>query len=220
MFKRIALLSSTQVDELRAIAAAAPFVDGRISNPHNKAKNNSQLHDPAAYQRSAALMLDAFRVSEEFRDFAFPRTIAPPMLSRYKVGMHYGPHADAALLQLPQGLIRSDLSCTIFLTDPADYDGGALAVQLGDCTLRFRESAGTAIVYPSTTLHQVEPVTRGERLVALTFIQSRIADPAKRSMMYELNEVAALEGLGMAAESYTRLSVVQANLMRLFADMP
>lgn len=220
MFRRIELLSPAQVEELRAIAAAAPFVDGRISNPHNTAKNNTQLHDPAAYQRAATLMLDAFRASDEFREFAFPRTIAPPLLSRYEVGMHYGPHADAALLQLPQGLIRSDLSCTIFLSDPADYDGGALHVRLGEADLRFREPAGTAIVYPSTTLHQVEPVTRGRRLVGLTFIQSRIADTERRTLMYDLNEVAALEGLAMAPENRTRLSLVQANLMRMFADMP
>lgn len=220
MFKRIDLLSGDGVAELRRIAAAATFVDGRVSNPHNRAKNNTQLHDAQAYRTSSAIMLDALGAHEDFRNFAFPRTVAPPMLSRYRPGMHYGLHADAALLQLPQGLIRSDLSCTIFLSDPGDYEGGALRIRLGEADLRFRERPGTAIVYPSTTLHEVEPVTRGERLVGLTFIQSRIADERRRALLYELNEVAALEGLTMAPENYTRLSAIQANLLRLWADMP
>src|SRR3546814_17495510 len=87
----------------------------------------------------------------------------------------------------------SDL-CTVFLNDPADYDGGALHVELGSADLRFKEAPGVAVVYPSHTLHEVEPVTRGERLVAVTFIQSLIPDVQHRQLMHELNEVAALEG--------------------------
>ena len=78
-----------------------PFVDGRITNPHNKTKNNQQLHDAGAYQKSSQLLLQAFARSEEFRDFAFPVMIAPPLITRYQPGMHYGAHADAAFIQLP-----------------------------------------------------------------------------------------------------------------------
>ena len=106
--------------------------------------------------------------------------------------------------------LRSDLSCTIFLNDPASYEGGALRIQLGTREERFRGAPGSAIVYPSTTMHEVEAVTKGERFVAITFIQSRIADGFRRELLYELNEVAALEGLGMAPENFARLQLIGA----------
>jgi PKHD-type hydroxylase len=144
----------------------------------------------------------------------------PPMMTRYTSEMRYGAHADAAFLQLGETPIRSDLSCTIFLSDPGAYEGGALRIQLGTSELSFKGKAGSAIVYPSDMLHEVEPVTGGERLVAITFIQSRIADKVRRELLYELNEVAALEGLGMQPENYTRLQLVQANLLRCWGDKP
>lgn len=220
MYRVLSLLSGTEVAECRRIAASAPFVDGRISNPHNTAKVNEQLHDPGAYQKSAQLLMTAFKRSEEFRNFAFPALIASPMITRYHPGMKYGAHADAAFIQLPTGPIRSDLSCTIFLNDPGDYEGGALHIRLGDADLRFRLSPGEAVVYPSDTLHEVEPVTRGERLVAITFIQSRVPDPFKRNLLFDLNEVAALEGLKMEPENYTRIQLVQQNLLRFWGEKP
>ena len=220
MYRILKLLTDAEIDECRRIAAQAPFVDGRISNPHNKAKVNEQLHDAQAYQKSSQLLLNAFGRSEEFREFAFPVTIAPPLITRYNPGMHYGAHADAAFIPLPSGPIRSDLSCTVFLNDPQDYDGGELHVRLGDADLQFKLQPGEAIVHPSDTLHQVVPVTRGERLVAITFIQSRIQDPFRRSMLFELNEVAALEGLNMSQENFSRLQLVQANLLRYWAEKP
>ena len=91
---------------------------GEITNPHNTAKQNEQLHEPAAYQQSAKLLHAALMRSEEFVDFAFPVSMAPPLMTRYKPGMKYGAHTDAAFLKLPGGTMRSDLSCTIFLNDP------------------------------------------------------------------------------------------------------
>jgi len=134
--------------------------------------------------------------------------------------MKYGAHADSAFIQLPAGTIRSDLSCTIFLNDPEEYDGGELHIRLGDGDLSFKLSPGEAVVYPSDTLHQVVPVTRGERLVAITFIQSRVADPFRRNLLFDLNEVAALEGLKMDPDNYSRLQLVQQNLLRHWADQP
>ena len=220
MFRVLDILTPAEVDECRKIAASTPFVDGRITNPHNKAKVNEQLHDPKAYERSSSLILRAFGRSPEFAEFAFPAVIAPPLLTRYQPGMRYGAHADAAFLSVAGTTLRSDLSCTIFLNDPKDYDGGELHIRLTDADLRFKLQPGQAIVYPSDTLHQVVPVTRGERLVAITFIQSRLPDPFQRSMMFELNEVAALEGLRMAPENYSRMQLIQANLLRYWGDKP
>ncbi len=220
MYRILQLLTDAEIAECRRIAATAPFVDGRITNPHNTAKQNEQLHEPQAYQKSSQLLLQAFMRSEEFRDFAFPVTIAPPFLTRYRPGMKYGKHTDAAFLRSPQGDLRSDLSCTVFLSNPEDYEGGSLHIQYGDADLRFKLGAGEAVVYPSDTLHEVEPVTRGERLVAVTFIQSRIQDPFRRNLLYDLNEVAALEGLNMSPTNYTRLQLVQNQLLRYWGEKP
>ena len=221
MFREIPdLLSAQQVGELARIAASARFVDGRISNPHSTVKRNLQLDDDDAYRQSSQLVLQALYGHEDFRNFAFPVAILPPLMTRYTPDMRYGFHADAAFLQLGKQTLRSDLSCTIFLSDPASFEGGALRIQLGTRELAFKGAPGSAIVYPSDKLHEVEQVTSGERLVAITFIQSRIADPLRRELLYELNEVAALEGLKMDPENYARLQLVQANLLRQWMDRP
>ncbi|HEX8640294.1 MAG TPA: Fe2+-dependent dioxygenase [Allosphingosinicella sp.] len=219
MFKEIPdLLTPAQVAELSRIAQSGRFVDGRISNPYSTVKQNLQLHDEAAYQKSSQIMMKALYAHEDFRNYAFPVAMLPPLMTRYTPSMRYGAHADAAFLQLGNTTLRSDLSCTIFLGDPSSYEGGALRIQLGTRDARFRGAPGSAIIYPSTTMHEVEPVTRGERFVAITFIQSRIADTFRRELLYELNEVAALEGLGMAPENFTRLQLIQANLLRHWGD--
>jgi PKHD-type hydroxylase len=220
MYRIVDILSPQEVAQCRQIAAAATFVDGKVSNPHNKAKQNEQLHEQTAYQRSAKIIVDAMRRSVEFLEFVFPAQIAPPLLTRYRPGMRYGAHADAAYLPLPGGTLRSDISCTVFLNDPESYDGGALHIRLGDGDLRFKLKPGQTILYPSNTLHEVEPVTKGERLVAITFIQSRVPDPFHRSMIFELNEVAAIEGNNMSPENFSRLQLIQANLLRYWGDMP
>lgn len=221
MFREIQFLDSARVTELRRIAAAAPFADGRITNPHSKVKQNLQLHDEAAYQQSAGLLARAVMSNEEFLAYAFPAKIAPPLLTRYEPGMRYGAHSDSALINAREvGLLRSDLSCTIFLSEPADYEGGALVVQLGSAKVRFKLQPGFGIVYPSTTLHEVEPVKRGERLAAVTFIQSCIPEQNRRDMLFELNEIAALEGLKMTEENFTRLQLVRDNLLRHWTDKP
>ncbi len=218
MYRVLQILTAQEVDECRKIAASSPFVDGRITNPHNVAKQNEQLHDQAGYQRSAQIFQAAMLRSPELLEFAFPVKIAPPLLTRYKPGMKYGLHTDAAFMQIPNLNLRSDLSCTIFLGDPASYEGGALHIKLGDADIRFKLKPGEAIIYPSDTLHEVEPVTKGERLVAITFIQSRIQDPFRRNLLFNLNEVAALEGLTMKPENFTALQLIQQQLLRYWGD--
>lgn len=220
MYRVLELLTGAEIAECCRIAASAQFVHGRITNPHNKAKQNEQLHEAQAYQKSSQLLLQAFARSEEFREFAFPTQIAPPMITRYQPGMQYGAHADAAFIQLQGGMIRSDLSCTVFLNEPESYEGGSLHIQLGDAEIQFKLPPGYAILYPSDTLHQVDPVTSGERLVAITFIQSRISDPFRRNLLFNLNEVAALEGLQMQPENFARLQLIQNQLLRYWGDKP
>ena len=220
MYKILPILTPQEVEECRKIATTAPFVDGRITNPHNTAKQNEQLHDQSAYQRSAQLLQQALVRNEDLINFVFPVKIAPPLITRYKPGMKYGFHTDVAFMQLPTGGMRSDLSCTIFLNEPENYEGGALHIKLGDGEMRFKLRPGEAIVYPSDTLHSVEAVTKGERLVAITFMQSRIQDPFRRNLLYNLNEVAALEGLTMKPENFTMLQLIQNQLLRYWGDNP
>ena len=212
------VLTAEEIEELRVIAARAQFIDGRISAPGAPVKNNRVVGDPALFNRSAQLVADALYRSEDFRVFAFPKAMTPPVLTRYGAGMYYGTHTDAAFMPQPSRLLRSDLSCTVFLSDPESYEGGELVARFGTAELRLRAPAGAAIVYPSTTLHRVEEVTSGERLVALTFIESRIADGERRELLYELSEIAAIAGEKMDIDTYTRLQRVQQNLMRRWGD--
>lgn len=217
MFRLIEnVLSTQQVAQLKEIAGNATFVDGKISNPHSKAKSNLQMHDQNLQQSAVDIMAQALFANEDFVNFAIPTQFAPPLICRYTPGMKYGLHPDAALMGVGNVSIRSDLSCTLFLNDPNSYDGGALRIALGTEELRFKGPVGSAIVYPSHTLHEVEEVTKGERLVAITFIQSQVPDSFQRELLYELNEVAALEGNAMSDESFTRLQAVQFNLKRMW----
>jgi PKHD-type hydroxylase len=212
------VLTAPEVAQLHALAERGRFVDGRISSPHSTVKDNLQLdHADQAYQASSRLLAEALMRNDPFRNFAFPSLMAPPLLARYEPGMKYGLHSDSAMIQLGARQLRSDLSCTIFLSDPGSYDGGALAIRLGSRDVSFKLEPGAAVVYPSNTLHQVTPVTRGQRLVGITFIESQIADPAQRELLYDLDEVAALEGARMSDENRVRLQHARTNLRRLWS---
>ncbi len=214
------LLTPEEIAELRRIGDSAPFIDGRISNPHNQTKANLRLNDRDAFQRSAQMMMAAFGRCAAFDNWAFPKTLAVPTLTKYVRGGKYGVHADAAFMAMgpDKPALRSDLSCTIFVSAPESYDGGELVIHLGTRSVAIKGAAGSAVVYPSTTLHEVRPVTGGDRLVGLTFIESRVRDPAHRDLLHELNEVAALEGLNISWDNFTRLQRVQNGLMRMWGD--
>jgi PKHD-type hydroxylase len=213
------LLTGDECQRLSALSADLKFVDGRVSNPANTAKQNLQADtaDPK-YAESVKIVRDAFARSREFASFAIPKRIAPPLLCRYEPAMKYGAHADAGIIQLAGVKLRSDLSCTVFLGDPSTYEGGELAMVIGNQTLAFKGAPGEAIVYPSTLLHEVVPVRTGRRLVSITFIESHIADQHERMQVYELNEIAALEGTRMHPENRVRLDVVRQNLLRMWSS--
>lgn len=220
MFLELAeVLTAEEVARLREIGAKAKFVDGRLSSPHSTVKNNLQIeHSDDAYAESNRIMGAALQRCEPFRNFAFPRRMAPPMLAKYVPGMAYGAHSDSAFMPVGGRQLRSDMSCTIFIADPSTYEGGELVIHLGTRPVVFKGEAGSAVVYTSTTLHEVAPVTSGERLVGLTFIESMIPDPINRELLYTLDEVAALEGLAMSWENRTRLQYVRNNLRRMWGE--
>ena len=216
MFLEVAdVMKPAEIARLRAIAETAPFVDGRVSNPHASMKNNLQLdHRHTAFQEASTLLQAALMRNEALRDFAFPHMIAPPQLTKHDVGMAYGVHSDTPFMSIGQTTFRTDLSCTVFLSDPDSFEGGELCVHLGGKQVLFKLPAGAAILYPSTTLHEVRPVTAGVRLVGITFIESRIANANHRELLYELGEVDALEGLGMKMANRIRLGRVISALNR------
>jgi PKHD-type hydroxylase len=212
------LLTRADIVRLTNLSRELHFVEGRVSNPANQTKDNLQADssDPK-YAESVQIVNAAFGRSREFLDFALPKHVAPPLLCRYRPGMKYGSHADSALIQLSNSRLRSDLSCTVFVNEPSAYEGGELSIVIGNQAIAFKGAAGEAIVYPSTMLHEVVPVRSGDRLVSITFIESFIADQHQRTQVYELNEIAALEGLAMRWESRARLDVVRQNLLRMWA---
>lgn len=211
-------LTAAEVSAIAEHARQARFVDGRRFNPHNITKENLVMDPADGYgQQASQIALTAFQRCEAAHNFAFPRRIAPPQIVRYGAGKRYGAHVDSAFMAVGRQPLRSDLSATVFISDPSSYEGGELVVYLGSETVRIKGGPGEAVLYPSTTLHEVRPVTAGERTVMITFIESQIADPAQRELLYTLNEVRALEGLKMDWDNRVRLEYVAANLQRMWA---
>jgi PKHD-type hydroxylase len=213
------VLTPEEIEQIRLIARSVRFIEGRASNPHNFAKDNLQM-DPSQpdAQRASNIAGAAIARNQEINNFVFPKRIAAPLLARYEPGMKYGAHADAPFIQLPNGPLRSDVSGTIWIADPASYDGGDLNIHLGTEKVSIKGEPGSMVVYPSTTLHEVTPVTRGQRLVMITFIESAISDQIERELLWQLNEVHALEGLKMDWSNRTRLQYVIASLHRRWAS--
>lgn len=212
------LLTPLEVSRLREIASQAKFLDGRMSNPGNTAKDNLQvdLNHPG-YRESAQIMSDALQRTREVADFALPKILAPPLLCRYDPKMKYGAHADTAYITTPGGRMRTDVSCTIFIADPESYQGGELRIHLGTEVVDIKYPAGHCILYPSHTLHEVLPVTSGQRLVGITFIESLVPNQEHREQIFALNEVLALEGYNMEMDNRVQLDTVRSNLIRLWS---
>lgn len=212
------LLKPQEISRLREIAGQAKFLDGRMSNPGNTAKDNLQvdLNHPG-YRESSQIMSNALQRTQEVADFCLPKILAPPLLCRYDPKMKYGAHADTAYITTPGGRMRTDVSCTIFIAEPERYEGGELRIHLGTEIIDIKYPAGHCVLYPSHTTHEVLPVTSGQRLVGITFIESLVPNQEHREMIFELNEVGALEGYNMSMENRVRLDTVKSNLIRLWS---
>ena len=211
-------LTPAEVQEISDIARQAKLIDGRRSNPHNHTKDNviGDPGDPMS-QKASQIALTALQRNEQSRNFTFPQRMALPSLARYDVGMKYGAHIDAAFMPLASQPLRSDVSCTIFISNPAHYEGGELVVYLGSEIIHIKGNAGSAVFYASNHVHQVEPVRSGSRLVIITFIESQIPDPLQRDLLYSLGEVRALEAAKMEWRTRTQLEYVYANLHRMWS---
>jgi PKHD-type hydroxylase len=215
------VLNAGELQAVRELLPQVGFGDGRITNQSSQVKRNLQAsqEDPVN-ARIAQLARDALARHPDLRIHAMPRTMARATVVRYEPGMTYGWHVDEALFPSTPPM-RSDLSCTIFLNEPTEYDGGELMIQLGAQELAYKLNAGDAILYPSTTIHQVAPVTRGVRIAAITWLHSWIADASRRELLSQLDEARAIAVRG-AAPGDPRLQVLleslKTNLFRMWAD--
>ena len=218
-----ALLNSAQIAKIHETLADAAFVDGKLTAGFaaGRVKHNEELRpEPDRMQRLIRIIMASLGHHETFRFGVLPYRVADPIVARYTPGMAYGEHVDDPIMGTTGPRFRSDVSMTIFLDDPASYDGGELSIRtpFGEQTIKL--AAGDAVVYPSSSLHRVMEVTRGERLVALTWIQSYVRDPARRELLYELN-LARERLLKTAPEEDTTAYVDRsyANLVRMWSDL-
>ncbi|HEV7288029.1 Fe2+-dependent dioxygenase [Sphingomonas sp.] len=219
------LLDAATLADLRATIDAAEWIDGNATSGHQSAlaKQNEQLpEDSAAAKAGGKVILDALGRSPLFFAAALPLKVFPPLFNRYGVGQTFGVHVDSAI-RIQRGTdfrIRSDLSMTVFLEDPAAYDGGELVIEDQFGVQRVKLPAGHAILYPSSSLHKVEPVTRGRRVASFFWIQSMVRDDGARRILFDLDQsVQRLTGqLGGTDRSVIELTGVYHNLLRRWAD--
>lgn len=201
--------------------AAAEFVDGRESAGAQLAgvKNNEQLRrDSPPVQAISAILLGALRRNAAFRAAAYPKQLHSTLVSRYRPGMEYGAHVDAALMG-EATVFRTDLSLTLFLNEPAEYDGGELALDSGSGEFRVKLPARSLVCYPTGQLHRVLPVRRGERLVVVSWIQSHVRDGTAREVLRDL--ALALDALPAGEAGRTPRDLVakaHANLLRRWSE--
>lgn len=219
------VLTPEQVKQARAALDAADWVDGRGTTgaQAGRVKDNSQLANEHPVAREVGQMiLQALSRNLLFMSAALPFSILPPMFNRYAGGQHYGAHVDNAIRQVPGTTqrIRTDLSCTLFFAEPDEYDGGELVVEDLFGTQQVKLPAGHMVLYPSSSLHHVRPVTRGARVSSFFWVQSMIRDDAQRRILFDMDmaivrlnqDVPDHQGVLSLTNSYH-------NLLRLWADV-
>ena len=215
------ILKPAELRDIRAALQRLSFVDGALTAGQfaRTVKRNAQLEQTPDAQKLQQAVLAALFRHPTFEMAARPKAIKPFLFSRYEPGMEYGTHVDNAIMS-GRPPVRSDISMTVFLSDPGEYDGGELIMEGGAGEQPFKLPPGCAILYPSTTLHRVSPVTRGARLATVTWIQSIVRDPTHREILYDLETTrrALFEQQGKTRE-FDLVSKSFANLLRMWADV-
>ena len=219
------LLSKAQVAQCRAALNQAEWVDGNVtSGPQSAlAKNNQQIPEGSPVARQVGdLIQDALGASPLFIAAALPLKVFPPLFNRYDSGQAFGTHVDNAIRHLrgTNFRIRSDLSATLFLSEPEEYDGGELTVEDTYGVQRVKLAAGDLVLYPSTSLHHVTPVTRGARVSSFFWIQSMVRDDGQRTLLFQMDTAIQqlVAELGNTDAKVISLTGVYHNLLRRWAD--
>lgn len=219
------VLTKDQVAECRKVLDEAAWVDGSVTAGHQsgRAKDNEQLPEDSITAMSLGdVILAALEKNPLFVSAALPRKVFPPLFNRYAGGQNFGTHVDNAIRQVSgtEHRVRTDLSATLFFSEPDEYDGGELVVEDNFGVQRVKLAAGDLILYPASSLHHVTPVTRGVRVASFFWIQSMVRDDGERTLLFDLDT--SIQRL--AAESPDHPSVIQLtgvyhNLLRRWADV-
>jgi PKHD-type hydroxylase len=214
------ILNQTELDTLRAELGRARFEDGAATAGYaaREVKRNLQVpQDSEIGRKCAPIVVQALQRNPIFFSAALPHRLHGPVFNRYEPGMTYGEHVDNALMGMP-ATVRTDVSATLFLSAPQDYDGGELVVQeSGGEGLKL--AAGSIVIYPSTSAHRVLPVRRGARLAAVLWIQSLVRDDMQRRLLFELDvSLGALREKLPAAAELATLTAIYHNLLRQWAE--
>src|SRR5262249_53914642 len=218
------VLSAAQVAEARRILDSTNWVDGKITAGHQsaRAKDNQQLPEGSlAAQKLGDMILNALGQNALFISAALPRHVFPPLFNRYEGGQSFGTHVDNAIRQIPGTAhrIRTDLSATLFFAAPEEYDGGELVVEDTYGVHQVKLPAGSLVLYPSTSLHHVKPVTRGARIASFFWIQSMVRDDAERTLLFDLDTaIQRVNRDAPASPSAVQLTGIYHNLIRRWAE--
>lgn len=219
------LLTQGEVTALRRVIDPAQWIDGNATSGHQArlVKDNLQLPETGEAARQAGqIVLTALARNPAFIAAALPAKIFPPMFNSYCGGQNYGLHVDNAVRLLPggEGSVRADLSITVFLESPEAYEGGELTIETAFGAQRVKLAAGDAVLYPSSSLHRVEPVTRGRRLASFFWVQSMVRDERARASLFDLDQSIQqlATDLDPAHPALVRLTGVYHNLLRRWTE--
>ncbi len=218
------VLVPEEVSQIRQQLDAAQWADGRetVGAQGAQVKHNEQLPDASALKAELGQgVLAALRRSPLFFAATLPLKILPPRFNRYSGGGTYGFHVDGAMMHLAHGeQLRSDISCTLFLSAPEEYDGGELVISDTYGEHEVKLPAGDLIVYPSSSLHQVNPVTRGARVASFFWVQSMVRDDVQRRLLWEMDtSIERLRQTGGDAGAVLQLTGVYHNLLRRWSEV-
>lgn len=217
------ILNNEDIDVIADLMATANFREGTTSagSEAKRVKNNHEMFiSEAETQRLNNLVMGKLIKNKTYVDTAFAAKIAAPYYARYSKGMSYGNHVDDPVMGPPNQRYRSDISITIFLNGPEAYEGGELVINTQFGEQKVKLNAGDAVLYPSSSTHRVAEVTKGERLVAVTWLQSTIRDPAKREILYNLSQAReTLIKKSAGSQELEQLSNGFVNLLRMWTDI-
>ncbi len=217
------LLNQPQIDKIHELIARSAFRDGKETAgvAARLVKSNEEMTpDEQAQQLLNRILMSSLGEQQRFHYAAMPAKLADFILARYEPGMEYGDHVDEPVMGGPGPKFRTDISMTVFLTPPESYDGGELVMRTSFVDNRVKLAAGDAVMYPSSSLHHVAKVTRGQRIVALTWIQSQVRDPARREILFDLATARdRLHEQESGSELHQRVDRSYANLLRMWAEV-
>jgi PKHD-type hydroxylase len=221
-----AVLTKEDVAHCRSVLEGTQWVDGKITAGAQSAlaKHNLQIPEDAPQARALGeVVLRALARSQAFNSAAIPFRVFPPLFNRYDVGMKFGAHVDNAIRFIPGPNIRvrTDLSATLFLSEPEDYDGGDLVIEDTYGTQSVKFAAGDMVLYPATSLHRVEEITRGSRWASFFWIQSMVKDDGGRTLLYQLDQsiIKTRAELGDRHDAVLGLTALYHNLLRKWAEV-